>query len=160
MSDIATPAQFRAAPIGHPFMECCFVCGIETGVILMKRTGRGSAKADYTIPRKVVPTEETRCEFCEFLGMYFASEEIVPSETGKKYGAAKLVSEDEHGVRTLFAFVPFDSEEDRQMKLTPLRLLRNSESMPTTCTLTHGMIILVTLDDSSATMRCVLERGV
>jgi hypothetical protein len=154
MPEFATPSQFKAAPVGHPFMECCFVCGLETGTILMKRVGSASAKADHTIPRKLVPTEETRCEFCQFLGHYFASEKIVPSETGKQYGAAKLVTEDSTGVRELFAFVPFDSGEDREVKLAPDR-----DGGPVTCTLNHGMIILITKDDSVATLRRVLEHG-
>ena len=159
MKMFASPKDFEKAPVGHPFLEACAACGQETGTIILKTKGRRhlpcrdsrAAASDAYIPRLIVPHEDTRCEFCEFLGLWFASEGITPKETGLQYGAAKLVK-DESGSE-LIAFVPFSSDEEKTVALGGK-----------TVHLAHGMVILCALvespDGSMFQMSRVLRRGV
>jgi hypothetical protein len=149
MSEYATMDDFNRAPLGHPFLEACSVCGTETGSIVMKRKGRGSKEGSSIIPRKMV-TPEARCEFCTFLGAWFASEDIDPAETGLKYGAAKLVEVLSSGEEKLVAFVPFSSEEDASSQL----------SDGTTFQFKHGAVIRCTREDSVVSLVEVTKVGV
>lgn len=155
----ATQKDFKDAPIGQPFMECCGTCGLSTGVILIKKTGRPSKNADTWVPSNLA-NPESRCEFCTHLATYLSSEGIVPKETGLKYGMAKLVIENSSsGVRKLLAYVPFDSEEDRHATLIP------EKGEKITITMRHGMVIGCEWEDDSedkegkVILRKILEYG-
>tara|TARA_B100000886_G_scaffold276639_1_gene200592 strand:+ start:152 stop:625 length:474 start_codon:yes stop_codon:yes gene_type:complete len=110
----ATQRDFLKAPVGHPFLACCATCGQETGEIILKSKGRANTGVStWSIPKYIVPSEDSTCEFCEALGTWMGSEEIDPKETGLQYGMAKIVTENEDTSRELVAFVPFSSEERR-----------------------------------------------
>ena len=157
MSKYATKSDFINAPLGHPFLECCGGCGLETGVINIKNKAQGRPlrpRDHFGIPKYLV-NPDSRCEFCEFLSMWFQSEDIVPAETGLKYGAAKLVTERATGERDLIAFVPFSETEDRSMKL-----LDTEGNVAKEITLGHGMIIdCLKNDDGGMTCHRVLQQG-
>ena len=111
-SAYATRADFNRAPVGHPFMDCCNVCGEETGELLMKMKGHGN---DNDVPRFMVG--DNSCEFCHFVGVFMASEGIESCGEGEvakvRYGAAKIVSRDtKTGIDKLIAYVPFSELED------------------------------------------------
>lgn len=150
----ATKADYNRAPIGYPFMECCGSCGQETGVILVKKTGDGRRKKTDGLPKYLIPSEETRCEFCNALGHWFAQEKIDPKETGLQYGMAKCVSQDADGVRTDLAMIPFDSGDDgREVTLDP-------EGSKEQVELKHRMVIEARQDGDAFTLIRVLEEGV
>ncbi len=152
MNDYATQEDFNRAPVGHPFLEACGACGLETGVIVIKNRGRHTLAGSSLLPRRLV-NSESRCESCHFLGAFFASEEIEdtdPRRLAHKWGAAKMVTEDKNGVRSLIAWVPFCDADDLDKELsdgTPFRFH-------------HGMVIgCVKHDDGTAEMVKVLEQG-
>jgi hypothetical protein len=102
-----TTSDFHKARVGSVAMQVCDICGSHMG-ILLKRQGKAGAP-EYTGPRDIAIADQ-HCEFCTFLGMYFAQE---GKEEGVKYGAAKIVKENGE----LLAFVPFTDKEDRKGKL-------------------------------------------
>ena len=143
----ATKEDFRNAPLGTPFLEACNVCGQDTGVILMKRKGKGKP-GPYTGPMKMVTG--ARCEFCQALGGWLAHEKIDPRETGLKYGCAKVVRRDGKGVETVVAYIPFSSEDDTHKKLA------TGEDY----IIRHGTVILGEDEDNKVMLTKVLKEGV
>ena len=149
MSVFATADDYNRAPVGHPFMEACGTCGNETGVILLKTRGRAECKDKWSIPR-MLPNPDAQCEFCDFLGKWFAHENSAPAE-GVKYGAAKLVEQDESsGERELVAFVPFASTDCLESQLAD----------GTKFTFRHGMVIGCVCGDGMVSLAKILEQGV
>jgi len=131
-------------------MEACGACGQETGTIVIKKQGRHPGDRGTPLLPKYLVNPEARCEFCHFLGAYFASEDIDPKENGLKWGAAKMVVEDSTGVRNLLAYVPFNSEDK----------IRHNLSDGTEFEFRHGTVIgCVKHEDGQAEMVKVLERG-
>jgi hypothetical protein len=132
-------------------MEACGACGLETGTIVLKKQGSHTQRGGSLLPKYMV-NPESRCEYCHFLGAFFASEKIeVEAEPKLKWGAAKFVTEDKvSGVRTLLAYVPFNSEDDVDKKLSDGTGFR----------MRHGTVVeCVKHDDGTAEMVKVLEQG-
>ena len=148
----ATEKDFTLAPVGHPFMVCCGTCGQETGELIIKnKGGRRSSQNAWSIPKYIIPSQDSTCEFCAALGGWMSSEEIDPKETGLQYGMAKIVTENEDTSRELVAFVPFSSEERT--------IMVGDEDTE----LTHRMVIkAVPADDNPEAMILVsiLDKGV
>ena len=149
--DIATKEDFEAAPLGTPYMEACETCGQDTGRIVLKdkapipwRAKMRSSQGYH--PTRIVTGE--RCEFCLSLGAWMTAEGIDPKETGKRYGMAKIVLEDNSGVRETVALVPFD-ETERTVTVGDVQVELN-----------HGMILKAVEDGEQHTLVTVLEEGV
>jgi hypothetical protein len=142
----ATTTDFKKARLGSVAMEGCGACGCETGSILMKK--RGNPNGPEYLGPNVLVNPEARCEFCHFLGVYMADQGIEPGK--KKHGAAKIVEEDNEGVRKLLAYVPFDEDEDQNKQLhdgTPF-------------TFKHRMVIKAENRGDQHTLVAILEEGV
>ena len=131
----------KKAPIGTAFVEVCFACGMETGSIIIKKRGPNPKNVTYTGSMHTT-SKDTHCEFCTFLGAYFAH---VGKEEGRKYGASKLVEEG----GKLIAFAPFTDVEDRDKQLadgTPFRM-------------NHGTVVECLRDDGGWSLVKVLDPG-
>jgi len=133
----------KKAPVGTPFLHACSACGMDTGDILLRTRGSSPDRVTYTGPTRVA-LPETQCQFCQFLGMFFAQE---GKEDGRKYGAGKIVD----GKGKIVAMVPFhDGDEgDRDCQLadgTPFRW-------------NHGTVVEANVDEKSGTLMKVLDPG-
>tara|TARA_Y100000310_G_scaffold290504_2_gene317752 strand:- start:1489 stop:1929 length:441 start_codon:yes stop_codon:yes gene_type:complete len=111
-----TTDNFKKAALGSVAREACGVCHTPTGTLLVKTKGRQDGPR-YTGPQNIA-NPEARCEFCEFLSLWLHSEGIDPTETGLRYGAAKIIDRGpKTGVDTLIAYVPFSSDEPASNEL-------------------------------------------
>ena len=118
--EIATKQDFKKAPLGHPFLECCPGCHTETGSILIKSEQRTrdpiSAAEAWKIPKHI---EGGFCEFCYALASWIGNErdedvgieEIKEVVRGQEQGVAKLVKVNEDGEEKTVAFIPFTKSE-------------------------------------------------
>ncbi len=149
--------DFNEARLGSVAMEACGACGQETGTIILKKQSRANAP-EYTGPRLIVMKDESgevsRCEFCDFLSTWIPHEGLMDrmKEPDFRVGAAKIVTEDESGVRSLVAMVPFTGEEEvKHIIVAGKKVL-----------IQHRMIILAEQDVGCETMTLVrvLEPGV
>ena len=143
---MTTTTDFNKARLGTSVLMACGACHQETGEIALKR--RGNPNGPEYVGPAVVPFKDFRCEFCKFVGMWMSHEDIEPGT--KKCGAAKIVEEDNDGVRTLLAFVPFTEDEDRSKQLedgTPL-------------TFQHGMVIKAENRGDQHALVKILEKGI
>ena len=131
MKTFATAKQVAAAPIATPFLECCGACTTETGNIIL--TSQGYVDG-YRYPPRQQPSHfinpEARCEFCEFLGIWLASENIDPKIHGK-HGAAKIVERDKDGVETTCGWITFSEHDARVTKVAEVPV-----------EVKHGMVFL------------------
>ena len=157
MKNYATEEDFKKAPLGYPFLECCPSCGHETGNVMIKSMGTNNpeAVASHSIPKYLV-SPENQCEFCHALSFFLSSEKINPKVTGEKYGAAKTVFVGPDSEQTLHAYVPFSGSEQKE----PATLTDGTKF-----TLRHRMIIEVkhfTDEDGKegAGMAKILDEGV
>ena len=105
--------DFAKAPVGTPALEVCAACGQETGVVMIKT--RGPGKGEYTGSRHVA-CEDSRCEFCQFLGYWMASEGHEVERDGK-VAAAKIVERLEDGTEKLVAYVAILERDPRDAQL-------------------------------------------
>lgn len=120
--------DFMKAPVGAAAMEACGACGMETGVVMIKK--KGSAKGEYTGPR-LIQNPEARCEFCQFVGAWMAQEGHDPQKDGKVC-AGKVVKRVEGGAEELVAFIVSTEHDDRNKHLVD----------GTKFELRHGTVIL------------------
>jgi len=166
MNQYCTKEDFEHAPLGHAFMEACHVCGQETGSISIKTKNYYSRPVrehrSASIPRLLI-NPESECEFCEFLGLWFAHENIEPKETGLQYGVAKLVEVVEDSVtdadgkavfsqaQKLLAYVPFQSDEDLDRELIDGTKFRIQH---------RAVIRCERQEDGSAHLVEILDRGI
>jgi len=106
--------NFMEARLGSAALEACGACGLETGVVMLKKRGPINGP-EYNGP-SLLQNPEARCEFCQFVGMWMAQEKHDPT-TGGKVGASKIVERLEDGSEKLVAFVPFTEKEERDNNL-------------------------------------------
>ena len=158
-SAYATKSDFTQARLGYPFMECCRICGEETGAIIMKKKGNGLGKNDAP---KFMINPDADCEFCHFVGLFMHNEGLAGG--GVRYGAAKIVTVDDAGARTLFAYLPFGEDEDPSIPLNPDGHEEVAfEDLPR-ITIKHRMVILAVRDTTEfkegVRLTKVLEPGI
>lgn len=139
-----TTTDFRKARVGTSAVQVCCTCGSTMGVLIKTQAGKNSP--EYVGPSEIA-VEDQKCEFCDFLGLWLAHEGIVPSETGLKYGASKIVENDGG---ELIAFVPFSSDEDLTRELAD----------GTKFTFQHAMVLGADHDGEAWKITKVLQGGV
>lgn len=128
-----TTTDFNKARIGTPILETCGACGLETGVIIIKR--KGNNKNEYIGPISL-QNPDARCEFCKFLCAWIAQEEHDTKKSGK-VGAAKIIERLKDGTERLVAYVPFTEHE-------PHTSIVNGKKIE----ILHGMVIRAEKDKS------------
>ena len=153
MTEFATKADFSRAPLGHPFLECCPTCSLETGTILIKKKGPLVMHSRFSSRNKEIPkyiiNPEVQCEFCQFLAMYFASENIDPKTDGR-HAAFKFVKRLEDGSEKTEAYCPF-SEHDH-----PDLILADGSKVKAR----HGMVVLIEEKENGIAMKQILKPGI
>ena len=134
---------YKKAPLGTAVMQVCAACYAEMPGILIKKKGPSPDKVKYVGPYKLA-FEGEYCEFCQFVGMYKASEGY-----DGKMAAGKIVKGEE---RELVAFVPFLADEETR------EITVGDEQVPRA----HGLVILAEMDEegTGAILVKVLERGI
>lgn len=137
--------DFNKSRVGSVAMEGCEVCGGATGTILMQP--RAAANAPEYVGPRVVRVQGALCEHCRFLDAWLHTG-FNPRMTWA--AAAKIVTEDDKGVRTLVAFVPFTDIDDNHTVT-----MRDEGQV----TLKHGMLILAERSADGVQLVRVLERS-
>ena len=104
-----------AAPVGRVFFECCGACGTPTGRTIVK--GQPDVDPDVAASHpEWILNPGVRCEYCDALGEWLHHEDINPEQTGHKYGCAKAVVDNGHGLATAF-YMPFDASTAQPIEI-------------------------------------------